>query len=325
MRKINTVLGRIDSDDLGLTLPHEHIIAGYSGWACDPLAKIFDPKKAAAQSVKVLQPIQALGVRTIVDATPPDLSRNVEVMKAVSEELQVHIVCSTGRYSEEEGQWTYLKRRASVKINSIQTELYEGFMQEITNGIGSSGVQPGVIKVATGFGRIAPCEEASFRAAAQASRETGLPIMTHTEDGTMGPQQADLLLAEGVSPEKIMIGHMCGSSSIAYHLEVLQRGVNIAFDRFGVEMLVSDQVRMETLIGLLGMGYVHRIVLSHDCAAATYGRGGRMPQEEAVKFKNWNFKNIFTNILPVLKNAGVSDDQIRTMMVDNPRRFLSGE
>lgn len=323
MAKINTVLGPIEAESLGLTLPHEHIVAAYPGWDCDPLVKPYNREKIVGACLKVLEPVKQFGIRSIIDASPVDLSRNVEVMKEVAEKLQINIVCSTGRYSQAEGKWCYLLRRAAVKVGSIQTELYEGIMKEITEGIGDSGIKPGVIKIATGLNAFTPCEEDLFRAAAQASRETGLPVMTHTEDGTMGPEQADLLMSEGVDPRKIVIGHMCGNPSMVYQLDVLSRGVYIAFDRFGIEMLMSDQVRTAALIGLLGQGYADRIMISQDCAASTYSRGGRMPMEEAVKFKNWSFTNIFRNILPALKKAGVTDDQIKTMMIDNPRHFLS--
>ncbi len=323
MTKINTVSGPIDADALGLTLPHEHIIAAYPGWECDPLIKPYNREKNVDVCLKALEPVKTYGVKTIIDATPVDLARNVDVMKDVSEKLHINIVCATGRYSQAEGKWSYLQRRAAVKVGSIRTELYEGMMKEITEGIGESGIRPGVIKIATGREVFTPCEEALFRAAAQASRETGIPIMTHTEDGMMGPEQADLLISEGANPRKIVIGHMCGNPSMSYQLDVLSRGVYIAFDRFGIEMLLSDQVRTAVLIGLLGLGYADRIMISHDCAASTYSRGGRMPMEEAVKFKNWSFTNIFRNILPALKKAGVTEDQIQTMMVDNPRRFLS--
>jgi Predicted metal-dependent hydrolase with the TIM-barrel fold len=324
MAKINTVLGPIEPESLGITLPHEHIIAAYPGWECDPLTKPYNNEKILGACLKNIEPVKQYGVKAIIDATPVDLSRNVDIMKDVSEKLQIHIVCATGRYTEAEGKWIYFKRRASVKIGDIQTEVYEGLMQEINYGIGQSSIKPGVIKVATGLNRIAPCEDAVLRAAARASRETGIPITTHTEDGTMGPEQADILIGEGADPQKIVIGHMCGNSSMAYQLDVLRRGVYIAFDRFGIEMVMPDQTRIATLIVLLEKGYANRILISQDCMAAVYSRGGRMPMEEAIKFKNWSFTNIFTNILPALKKAGISDEQIKTIMVDNPKRFLSG-
>lgn len=323
MKKINTVLGAIDPEVLELTLPHEHIVAAYPGWECDPLARPYSMEVVVDVCLKSMGRIKSCGVNAIIDATPVDLSRNVDVMKAVSERLQIHIVCSTGRYTQMEGKWGYFIRRHSSGVGDIETELYEGLMQELVCGIGNTGIRPGIIKIATGFNSISFCEGAMFRAAARASIETGVPIMTHTEDGTMGPEQADLLIGEGVSPQKIAVGHMCGNRSLEYHLDVLKKGVYIAMDRFGIEMIISDEHRIETLINLIHAGYADRIMISQDCYAASYGRGGRTPSHQAIKFRNWSFTNIFDNIIPALKRSGISDGHLKTIMVENPRRFLS--
>jgi len=86
-------------------------------------------------SLRALEPVKAYGLEAIIDATLEDLYRDVELMKTVSEQLQIHIVCSTGRYTEDMGQWTYLKQRSRSRIGDISNELYDGFVQEITQGI----------------------------------------------------------------------------------------------------------------------------------------------------------------------------------------------
>jgi phosphotriesterase-related protein len=324
MKKINTVLGSISPEDLGSTLVHEHIVAGYPGWECDPLSRPYDRVKMVQRCLGALSPVKTYGLRSIIDATPADLDRDVDIMKEVSEQLQIHIVCSTGRYTEDMGKWTYLKGRSRSKVGDMASELYDGFMQEITQGIGQSGVKPGVIKVATGLNCISSIEEAVLKAAARAANETGLPIITHTEDGTMGPEQAALLIGEGVDPKRIMIGHMCGNPSLHYQMKVLNQGVNIAFDRFGIEMFLPDKIRIAMLIGLLGIGHEERIMLSQDFTGCSSGRGGKLPEEGLRMVANWSFVNIFRNILPALKQAGITEAQIRTMMVENPRRLLCG-
>lgn len=325
MKKINTVLGPISSEDLGLTLVHEHISVGFPGWECDPLSRPYDRETMARRSLKSLEQVKAYGVQSIIDATPADLNRDVDLLKEVSEKLRINIICATGRYTEDMGKWAYLKQRMKSRIGDMQTELYEGFMQDITQGIGPSAVKPGVIKVATGLNTISPLEEALLRAAARAAKETGLPIITHTEGGTKGPEQATLLTGEAVNPKSIMIGHMCGNPSLHYQMDVLSQGVNIAFDRFGIELFLPDKVRIAALIGLLGVGYGHRIMLSQDFMGCTSGRGGRLPEEAAHKVANWSFVTIFRTILPALKEAGITDQQIRVLMIDNPRRLFAGE
>jgi phosphotriesterase-related protein len=324
MKKINTVLGLISPEDLGSTLVHEHIVASQPGWECDPLSRPYDRGKMVQICLRTLSPVKTYGLGAIIDATPVDLYRDVEILKEVSEQSQIHIVCSTGRYTESRGKWGYLEGRSRSGVGDMVSELYDGFMQEITQGIGQTGIKPGVIKVATGLNCISSIEEAVLRAAARAAKETGLPIITHTEDGTMGPEQAALLIGEGVDPKRIMIGHMCGNPSLQYQMEVLNQGVNIAFDRFGIELFLPDKIRIAMLIGLLGVGYEDRIMLSHDYIGCSSGRGGKLPEGGLRQIANWSYVNVFRNIIPALKEAGVTDVQIKTMMVDNPRRLLSG-
>jgi phosphotriesterase-related protein len=322
MKKINTVLGLVSAEELGSTLVHEHIVASQSGWECDPLARPYDRGKMVQRCLRALSPLKPFGLGAIIDATPLDLYRDVEILKEVSEQLQIHIICSTGRYTEDRGKWGYLKARSSGGVGDMVSELYDGFMKEITQGIGDSGIKPGVIKVATGLNCISAVEEAVLRAAARTSKETGIPIITHTEDGTMGPEQATLFLREGVDPKRIMIGHMCGNASLQYQEEVLSQGVNIAFDRFGLEMFMPDKIRIATLLGLLGIGYEDRIMLSHDFIGCSSGRGGVLPEEGRRQIANWSFVHVFRDIIPALNKAGISEAQIRTMLVDNPRRLL---
>jgi phosphotriesterase-related protein len=322
MALINTVLGPIASEELGLTLVHEHFAVAYSGWECDPLSRPYNREKMVPLCLRAFGPVKDYGVRSIIDATPADLNRDVDLLRELSEKLEINIICSTGRYTEEMGCWAYLKVRQQNKIGDVMTEIYEGFMQEITTGIGASGVKPGVIKVAAGHQSISPLEEAVLRAAARASRETGVPIISHTEGGTMGPEQAELLIGEGGDPKKIMIGHMCGNGSLEYQKSVLNKGVSIAFDRFGIELFVPDKIRIATLVGLLGKGFTDRIMLSQDFIGCTSGRGGRLPEESQQKQAHWSPVHIFRNIIPALKQAGITDEQIRTMMIDNPRRLF---
>ena len=325
MPQINTVLGPISPHQLGTTLVHEHCVIGFSGWECDPVPGGLSRTEIIDTCVQALAPARDLGLRSIIEATPPDLGRDVDILKAVSEKTGVHIICCTGRYTEESGKWAYMKHRAKFGAGDLKSELYDSFMYEITVGIGRTGVRAGAIKVATSLNRIASCEESALAAAAQASQETGVPIITHTEDGTFGPQQARFLVAEGAAPERIMIGHMCGTPATDYgkdQRDVLQTGVSIAYDRFGLEFLIADEKRVEALVGLINEGYGNKVMLSHDYVGASLGRGGLWPEEMKVQVADWSHTHIFRHIIPALKKTGISDNQIYALMVDNPRRLL---
>lgn len=323
MAMVNTVLGPVSGDKLGVTLIHEHLVLGHAGWECDAYAPPYDRKAIAEACVEALDEAKAHGLKTLVDASPIDLNRDVELARMVSERTGLNIICATGMYMESMGQPAYLKFRSQVY--DIATELYETFVKEITEGVGDTGIKPGVIKVATGHGSISPYEEAVLKAAARAQKETGVPIITHTEGGTMGPEQADLLISEGADPNRIMVGHMGGNSDLRYHTSVLDKGVYIAFDRLGIELMAPDRLREACIIGLAGVGYAGRIMLSHDYSPRWLGRPFELPDVARGFLANWSYGHVFKNVIPALKKAGVGEDRISMMIVDNPRRLLAGK
>jgi phosphotriesterase-related protein len=323
MAKINTVLGPVPADELGVTLIHEHLTFGYLGWECDALAPPYDREAAAEACVDALTEARGYGLKTMVDATASDAGRDTELQKMVSERLGINIICATGFYTEKYGKPGYLKFRSQVY--DITDEACETFVKEITQGIANTGVKAGVIKVGTGHARITPYEEKILKAAARAQKETGVPIITHTEAGTMGPEQADLLISEGADPKCIVIGHMCGNADLKYHVSVLEKGVNIAFDRLGIDMLFPDKLRKACLIGLIGIGYIDRIMLSQDYSPYWLGRPFEYPEAAKPFLANWSYVHVFNNIIPSLKEAGVSEDRINTLMMKNPQRLFGGE
>ena len=322
MAKINTVLGPVSADELGVTLMHEHLVFSYLGWECDALSPPYDRQAAADACIRALGDAKSYGLHTLVDATATDMGRDVEMQKMVSDKLGINIICATGFYTEKYGKAGYFKLRGMYY--DIVAELCETMSREITQGIGDTRVKAGVIKVGTGHGRISSYEEKMLKAAARAQKETGVPIITHTEAGTMGVEQADLLISEGADPKRIVIGHMCGNSDLNYHVSVLDKGVNIAFDRLGIDVLFPDRLRKACLIGLMGIGYTDNIFISQDSWAYRLGRPFEFPEEVKPLLANWTYAHVFKNIIPALKEAGVSEQKISNLMVENPRRLFGG-
>jgi phosphotriesterase-related protein len=316
----NTVLGLIEPGQMGITLMHEHMTLAFAGWENDSLSLRFSLSEMADVCSQSLGRVKEYGVRTVVDATPAELSRNVELDKIVSERTGLNIICATGTYTEVWGMPAYFRFRG--ELMDIVTELYESFMQELTVGIGKTGVRAGVIKVATGKDSISSYEERALRAAARAQKETGVPIITHTEGGTMGPQQAELLIGEGVDPGKIVVGHMCGNSNMQYQLDVLEKGAYSGFDRWGIGTLYPDNLRKATLLGLLGLGHSDRLVLSQDCNALMLGRPYVPPDHVLALVADWSYVHIFKDIIPQLKAAGVTEGQINQMLIQNPKNIF---
>ncbi len=324
--KVNTVLGPISPAEMGVTLPHEHITYGYPGWEGDQSVAPFDSKQIVKEALEMMEQLKAFGVKTFVDATPNDGGRFPDILREVSEKSGVNIICSTGYYYEEEGMPAYWKFRSS--LGDVTGEIYELFCKEITEGIRDTGIKAGAIKVGTGNGKITDYERMMFEAAARVQKDTGVPIITHTQGGTMGPQQAELLVSAGADPKRIQIGHMSDNTDIRYQLETLKHGVYVAFDRMGIQVLAGcpmDEERYGVLVGLIGTGHADRIMISHDYIAHWLGRPLNVPEAALPLIANWHPTHLFKNVIPALEKGGVRQEQIQTILVDNPRRLFAGE
>lgn len=317
MRTISTVTGVCHPEDLGCTLMHEHLLIGWPGWEAEGPADRAARRERVQRCTETLRELHGLGVRTLLDPCPIDLGRDVELMAECAAASGVRIICATGLYKQSQGAPAYFEFRS--QWGDALQEMTDVFVRELTDGIGDTGIRAGVIKVGTGANQITPYETLVMRAAARAHHATGAPITTHTEAGTMGPQQLELLLSEGVPAHAIVIGHSCGNSDLSYHLSMLDRGAYLGFDRFGLELMHPDRERLAALIGLLGVGFERQIVLSHDTVWCWRGRSIHLPPQLA----NWEPAHIMKRVLPQLRAAGVAEEKIDTMLTDNPRRYFA--
>ena len=325
---INTVTGPITNQDLGKTLMHEHIQFGYPGYQGDLTLGAWKKDDAMASIKTSMDIVNAHGVKTIVDATPNECGRDAAFLKEVSETFGVQIICSTGFYYEGEGGNAYFKFRSA--FIDIVKEIEDMMHTEITKGIADTGVKAGVIKLASSKDQITDYERAFFTAGARVSIATGVPIITHTQEGTMGPAQAELLLGLGVPGDQIMIGHMDGNTNIEYHKKTLDHGVRIAFDRCGVQFIVgmpSDAERVRIFSELVKSGYTDRLHLSHDMILNMLGRplapSPEMAEQMAPIFERLYIGNIFDNIIPELMANGVTQEQIDKILHQNPKDIFS--
>ena len=323
---VNSVLGPIPADALGTTLVHEHFAFGYPGWHADATMAPYDFEAILKTNIGIIQTAQKYGITTIIDATANDVGgRDPELYKALARETGMNIICSTGLYTENEGSPVYFKmrQRRGVDISVMISEL---FIKEITVGIGNSGVKAGVIKVATrGGGPLSPYETAVLKAAVIAQKATGVPIITHISGPVGGVEQAELFIKEGASPQKIMIGHVSNSRDIEYYRAILSKGVNIALDRIGMEFFNPTDNIVQHVASLCQEGYENRILLSHDTVGVWLGRPNVVPGKPTSNLMaNSRIDYISSVVIPKLKEKGVTEDQINTMMIHNPKNlFLS--
>lgn len=324
-KMINTVLGPIEAKDLGKTLMHEHLIYGFCGFQGDYTLGGFDELLCIRENMKWLTPLkEKYGFRTIVDATNNECGRDPFFLAKMATIMDLNIICSTGFYYEPASAFMYWKFRSGFA--DVETEMYEMMRTELTKGIGNTGIKAGVIKLASSVNQITPFEEKFFRAAARNNRETGATIITHTEAGTMGPEQAKLLIDNGANPKDIAIGHMCGNTDLDYHERVLQYGVFDSFDRFGLEgdlfNTPTDEERCDVIAALLDKGYEDQILMSHDSVTVELGRPRPVPKDDLDFMAHANILNIPDRVIPMLKERGVTDAQLDKIFIANPAKVL---
>jgi phosphotriesterase-related protein len=301
MATVQTVLGAVDADDLGRTLIHEHVLVGYPGWFMDTRMPPFIRHEALARAVDAFQQLHAYGVKTVVDPCPMDLGRDVSFVAEVSQ-------------------------RIPFTLRHLETDaVADSFQKEIEDGVGLSGIRPGIIKIATGDGVVSDFERKMLTAASRAAMRTGLVLLSHTENCTCGHDQIDIVTGEGVAPSRLLVGHCCGRDDHDYQAALARRGVYVGFDRFGIEIFNSDASRTKNVKQMIDAGLRDHVLLSHDTVSCWLGGvpGFGDPAQVANIVPNWKLTHLFENIFPALRGMGVSDADLDHIITDNPRRYFA--
>ena len=320
---IQTVTGPITPEKLGRTLMHEHVLVGYAGWEADWVRPGPSRREMISRAVDKLEEMKSEGITSMIDPCPCDLGRDIELIAEVAQRARFQIVAATGLYYESEGGAAHWKTRAAFG-GPQDDAMAELFIRELEQGVGRTGIKPGIIKVASGFDAITEYEKSVMRAAAKASVATGAPITTHTDRGTMGPEQQALLTGAGAAPHRIVIGHSCGTSDVEYHERLVAGGSYIGFDRFGLDIIHPDAERVKSLLRLIGRGAGERIVVSHDTVWCWRGEPIAKSLLEEIE-KVWTPSHFTRRIVPRLLDAGATKDDIENLLVHNPRRYFAGE
>ena len=314
MAGVQTATGEVDAADLGTTLMHEHVFivdpeihANYPG--------TFDEDAAVADATRQLTELAGLGVDTIVDLTTLGMGRNVPLVQRVAQQVPVRIVVATGLYTYDELPH-YFGFRGASGGTKLMVEL---FRRDVQDGIADTGVRAGIIKCATDRKGVTEGVELSLRAAARAHRLTGAPISTHTHARSeQGLAQQRLFTEEGVDLSRVVIGHSGDTTDLGYLQKLMDAGSTTGMDRFGVDTLLDFDQRVQVVADLCARGYAGRMVLSHDTACHSTWNSSKVPQ----LLPNWHFRHLHDDVLPALRERGVDEQAITTMLVDNPRRIL---
>ena len=317
MTAVNTVLGPVDSSNLGFTLSHEHVLLSAAGME-RTYPGFIDHRRVAADGIVALKEAYGEGVRTIIDVTTFDLGRDIRLLEEVSRGSGVHIVACTGNHVAVPRDF------AMASPDAVAPHL----VREIQEGIEGTGIKAGIIKVASDRGGITEPQEIILRAAARACNQTGVRISTHTwSPDRVGDQQVRILEEEGVDLNRVYIGHSNDDTDLDYLLGLLNKGVWLGLDRYPGGRLPGTpdwEGRTEVLKRLLDAGFAHRIMLSHDNSVPSTNVTEELA-EQRRKFNPDGYLFITRKVLPRLKDLGASDQDIQMMMVDNPRRFFDDD
>ncbi|MEU6419641.1 phosphotriesterase family protein [Streptomyces spiralis] len=318
---IETVTGAIADDELGTTLMHEHVfgLSAEIHWNWPDLPEDWDLDRRVREAADTLDEIKALGVDTIVDLTVIGLGRYVPAVAAVAALTDVRIIVSTGIYTYD-ALPPYFANRGPGSMFGGSDRMAEFFVRDITEGIGRTGVRAGMLKCAVDRPGVTPGIARLLTAIASAHHDTGAPITVHTDsDSRRGLDAQRELRDRGVDLERVVIGHAGDSTDLDYLRALADAGSWLGMDRFGVEF-TSFEDRVATVVALCESGYAERMVLSHDA----YCFNDRVdPGIVAQRHPNYRYPHIPTDVLPELRRRGVSDEQITTMMVGNPRAILA--
>lgn len=323
--KISTVLGTIDSSELGITLMHEHVlIANHTLRIAYP--KWFERDVFIQYAVRMLKNAKESGIDTIVDATPIDLGRDLSIMQEVSEKSGVHIIPCTGFY------WS-----PQVSLQDKSPEfISEILINDIENGIEGSDIKAQFIKFATVGPELTEYDRKIGKAAALASNATGVFIYTHTNQKN-GISQIDFFESEGVSPERVVIGHMGDTEDYEYIRSIMDRGHYIGMDRFSSHVLepenyLEDEKRAKVVAELIKEGYGKGMVISQDVACfldytGFQNVGNRFPVVMSQDLDDYKvqFNYIPKYVYKMFQDCGMTERDIERLMADNPRDIFEGK
>jgi len=319
---VSTVRGSVDVDSLGTTLMHEHIfVLNMEVMVNHP--EIWDEDLRVDDAVQKLNELKAAGVDTIVDPTVIGLGRYIPRIQKVCAQTDINVVVATGLYTYNDLPFYFSLRGPGTLLNGPEPML-DMFVRDIEEGIAGTGVRAGILKCATDAHGMTPGCERVIRAVAQAHRRTGVPITTHTDvHNRSGLDQQRILREEGVDLSRVIIGHSGDSTDLDYLQQLVDNGSYIGMDRFGIDVYLPTEQRVDTIVELCRRGHANRMVLSHDASCWLDWVEPVSEELRQVMSPNWNYLHISRDVIPMLLERGVSQVDVDQMMLHNPREIFS--
>ncbi len=303
--QVMTVRGPIGADALGLTLPHEHLLIDLFRISRNRDHRFNDVQLMIEEAAR----FKACGGGTIVELSNHGLSPNPAGLRQISVVTGLHVVMGSGWYREPYYDHGYIGQRST-------RDLADDLVRDVEAGIDGTGIRPGIIgEIGADLAWVSPAEERVFRAAARAHLRTGLAITTHALESPVGLQQLDILEDEGVDLRRVVVGHAATWPDPEYHEAIARRGAYVQFDTVrGLRQYETEQ-QVRLTLELIRRGYLEQLLLSQDNCI----------QPHLATFGGQGFTFVPTTFAALLREAGLSHEQVRTLLVENPRRMLTGE
>ena len=298
---IMTVNGPISPEQMGATLPHEHVLVDFIG-AAEVSPDRYDRDAVFRTVLPFVEQLRDLGGQTLVECTPAYLGRDPRLLKRLSEATGLHLLTNTGYYGARDD--SYLPAHA---FSDSADQLAARWVREWEEGIDGTGIRPGFMKIGVDSGSLSDVDRKLVQAAARTHLKTGLTIAAHTGPAVAAFEELDVLAREGVDPSAWIWVHAHAERDRMRNVEAARRGAWIEFDAL-------SPIRSERLVAfVLTMkehGMLHRVLVSHD--AGWYHVG----EPDGGAFRPYD--TMFSTFIPGLKNAGFTDAEIHQVLVTNP-------
>ncbi|MBN0975571.1 MULTISPECIES: phosphotriesterase [Gordonia] len=318
MATVHTATGPIDSADLGNVLVHEHVFVVGEEFRQN-YQDDWDEDEKVAEAVRDLTELKELGIDTILDPTVLGLGRYIPRIQRIAEQIDLNIVVATGLYTYNDIPFQFHYAGPGMLFD-VPEPLVTLFTKDLTEGIADTGVRAAFLKCAIESQGLTPGVERVMRAVGQTSAQTGAPITVHTDPHSQSGLVAQRVLAEeGADLTKVVIGHSGDSVDLDYLMKLADAGSILGMDRFGLDLLLPFDERVNTVAELCKRGYADRMALAHDAACFIDWFDHEAKKQALPK---WNYRHISDEVLPALRERGVSEADITTMLVDVPRRYF---
>jgi phosphotriesterase-related protein len=306
-RYLRSVTGDVDSQSLGLILPHEHIFTDLRG----PRASDYG-QADYHDVVKLIKPYldaaHKAGVSAIFECTPVGVGRNVTILRNLARETPIKIIAPTGVYKEEYHPDKYL--------GFDEDELAAVFIKEIVEGVDGTNVCAGFIKLAVSGDGPTDIEARNLKAAVKASMETGAAIAVHTESGAIAFQEINIFEHAQLPLNRFVWVHASIEPDFNYHVKAAEKGIYIEYDTINRSNPIELDIILENTLRMIGEGFAQNLLLSHD--AGWYSPGD--PGGVSLTYNVRGYSDLVETFIPMLKARGVEAETVDLITHQNPIR-----